>query len=479
MRASLIMLAVLGAAVAGCEDQGIKAGTSGGTSTMGNTATSGSAETVRFATAWSTNADPAAAGAEATAAAVGALGCEPKGLIFFTYYEMPGFEGDATQVSPDPAAEKKVAEAVAKVAGGVPNIGGRARALTSGGTLLKNAVSVLAIGGRQADCKTAVADLPADDRKGPGEKIAAAVQDVKDLKIVVSLSNMDLSFGAAEGVSVEDYIRAVLGGTKPGVTLFGGNTMPSGDALSENKLKRSQYCNGTGYEHHVVAMGIGGPIEVFANHDNEFPPCEQTVPVTETKGKWVVTLDGKPAEEVYRTLRGMKGDEPLTSDWQHPVGVVIAPEKVYLRMILDWVDKDGKDRKGEKADAPPGSLRFVSPVAKGAKIKVLAGGSDARAVVESARKAMDEAVAAAEAKGEKPALALISDCCARGMRLRKFRTGSDDEVTEAIRPALGSGVPIFGFYAWGELGRIRGTYQGLDHQYQQHTFVTSVIAVKQ
>ena len=448
--------------------------------TMGEPVTSGSAETVRFVAALSTNADPAAAGTEAARAAIEGLGCDAEGLIFFTYYETAGFdnEGDESRVSPDPAAEKKVAEAIAAVAGRIPNIGGRARPLTNAGTLLNNAVSVLAIGGGQASCRTAVADLPTGDRRGPGEKIAAGVRAVKDLKIVVSLSNMDLSFGAADGVSVEDYIRAITQGTTAGVTLFGGNTMPSGDALSENKLKRSQYCNGVGYENHVVAMGIGGPIEVSSNHDNEFPPSEQTAVVTETKGKWVVKLDGKPAEEVYRKLRGMKADEELTSDWQHPIGVVIAADKVYLRMILDWVDKDGNGREGQPAGAPTGSLRFVSPVVKDTKIKCLAGGDDAWAIVASANRGLAAAVADAKAAGNVPILALVSNCCARGMRLRTFRKGNDDEVTEAILPAIGPGVPVFGFYAWGELGRIRGRYQGLDHQYQQHTFVTAVVTMK-
>jgi len=476
MKNLVILLAAVGFAVAGCAKTTSSEKPAAKGSAKRNAVTSGSAETIRFATAWSTDASPEAAGTEAAEAAMKALGCPAKGLIFFTYYEVAGFKGDATKVSPDPAAEKKVAEAVAKCAGGIPNIGGRARALTNAGTLLKNAVSVLAIGGKQADCKTAVADLPKNDRKGPGEKIAAAIKGVKDLKIVVSLSNMDLSFGAADGVSVEDYLRAILTGTQKGVTLFGGNTMPSGDALSENKLKRSQYCNGKGYEQHVVAMGIGGPIRIFANHDNEFPPSKPAATVTETKGKWVVTLDGKPAEQVYRKLRGMKATEKLTSDWQHPIGVIIAPDKVYLRMILDWVGADGKDKAGKKADAPPGSLRFVSPVVKGTKIKCLAGGSDAKAIVASARRGVAGAVADAKAAGCAPALALISNCCARGMRLRTFRKGNDDEVTEAILPALGKNVPIFGFYAWGELGRIRGTYQGLDHQYQQHTFVTSLVA---
>ena len=476
MRSALLVIAAVASAV-GCAQFALAKESN----RMPNVVTSGSAETIKFAAAWSADPNSGKAARKAAQAAIGALGCDAKGLIFFTYYETEDFPGkdDPTKVSPDPEAEQRVARTIGRIAKDIPSIGGRARSMTNGGTLLKNAVSVLAIGGAGADCKAAVAELPKDDRKGPGEKIAKAVKGVKDLKIVVSLSNMDLSFGAADGVSVEDYIRAITTGTQKGVTLFGGNTMPSGDALSENKLKRSQYCNGKGYEQHVVAMGIGGPVEVFANHDNEFPPSAKTAAVTEIRGKWVVKLDGKPAEEVYRKLRGMKADEKLTSDWQHPIGVVIGPEKVYLRMILNWVDAEGRGKDGKAADAPPGSLRFVSPVVAGTKIKCLAGGDDARRIVASAKEFVAEAVTDAKAAGGAPALALISNCCARGMRLRTFRKGNDDEVPEAIIPALGPGVPIFGFYAWGELGRIRGEYQQLDHQYQQHTFVVSVIAVKE
>ena len=73
---------------------------------------------------------------------------------------------------------------------------------------------------------------------------------------------------------------------------------------------------------------------------------------------------------------------------------------------------------------------------------------------------------------------LISDCCARGMRLRKFRKSPDEcEVKQAILPALGAegGFPIFGFYAWGELGPIAGPFSGLTCMYQQHTFVSALV----
>ncbi len=99
-------------------------------------------------------------------------------------------------------------------------------------------------------------------------------------------------------------------------------------------------------------------------------------------------------------------------------------------------------------------------------------------ILASAKSAITESVATVAKAAQDPVLCLVSDCCARGMRLRTFRKGNDDEVKEAIAPALGSGVPIFGFYAWGELGRIQGEYQGMKHQYQQHTFVSALVGLK-
>ena len=445
-----------------------------------NVTISGSPETIQFAVAWSTKADPAAAGTEAAQTALGAVGGKAKAMVFYTYYQDPTFTPDekdqATACKADVAAEQAVAKAVNEACGQTPNIGCRARPLTNGGTLLKNAVAVLAIAGEQASVVTAAVPIQ-DDRLATGKAVAAAVKDVRDLKLVLALAEMRLSFEAKEGVSVEDFLRGVLDNTPKGTTLFGGNSMP--DDMAAAGLAGAQFFAGKALKGNVVALGLGGPVTAFGCHANEFRPSEDTAEVTEVKGKWIVKLNDKPAEEVYRALRAMKADEKLSSDWQHPIGVIVAPGKVYVRMVLNWVDKDGKDKDGKKVDAPPGSLRFVAPVVKGTKIKVLAGGDDAKAICASASAGITEAVEAAEAANVKPTLALISNCCARGMRLRTFRQGSDDEVVEAILPALKGDVPIFGFYAWGELGRISGTYEGMRHQYQQHTFVSTLLGTKE
>lgn len=443
-----------------------------------NAVASGSADTIRFAVGWSQKADPAAAADEAVKAALACLKAPAKAIVFYTYFQDPAFKPDessqATACKADIQAEDKVAATVQQAAAGIPNIGCRARPLVNGGTLLQNAVGVLAVGGEKCDAKVIQAEIQ-DDRLATGKAVGEALKGVKDLKLVLALAEMRLSFETKDGVSVEDFIKGVLGATPQGTTLFGGNSMP--DDMAAQGLAGKQFINGKALKGHVVALGLGGPAEVFGNHANEFSPSAKTAEVTEVEGKWVIKLDGKPAEQVYRELTGMKADDKLSSDWLHPIGVDLGNGKSYTRMILNW-SKGGKDKDGKPIDVPDGSLMFVAPVVKGTEVFCLACQQKPEPILASAKATTAESVEAARQAGTKPALALLSNCCARGMRLRTFTKGGDDEVKQAILPALGEGVPVFGFYAWGELGQIKGKYQDMNHQYQQHTFVSALIGLK-
>ncbi|MHC4176187.1 MAG: FIST signal transduction protein [Planctomycetota bacterium] len=432
------------------------------------------AKSVAFSVAWCTDADPEAAAKTATAEAIEKLGCPAKGLIFYEYYPktvketVTGDEGKEEEVEkevPDAEKEKKVLPVIRTVAESVPVIGCRARSLVSGGTMLSDTVAVLAVGGEALSCKVAKAQLDVD-RRAVGDSIAKQLGDVKDLKLVMALSEMNLSFDTTEGVSVEDFIRGVLETAGKDVTLFGGNCMPNDYPDDKGGV---QFCDDEVLEGHLVAMGIGGPIAVHANHTNEFALSERTVEVTKAEDKWILEFDGKPAAEVYREIRGMKPDEPFTSDSQHPIGVIVTGDekKVYLRMVLE-------------EDKQRGALRFVAAVPVGTKVKILIGGFDAQAILDSAGEGITESLN--KAGDAQPLVALLSDCCARGGRLRQFRKAEECEVKQAILPAMsdkGAEFPIFGFYAWGELGPIAGEFGGLPCMYQQHTFVSAVLSEEQ
>ncbi|MHC4401119.1 MAG: FIST signal transduction protein [Planctomycetota bacterium] len=414
---------------------------------------------VAFAVASCTDDDPATAAQTAAAEAVDKLGLPAKGLVFYEYFPktVKDAEGSDKQV-PDLEKEKAVLPALRAVASSMPVIGCRARSLVSDGTKLANTVAVLAIGGENITLKTAKAELVAD-RRAVGTLLAAQLKEVEDLKLVVALSEMNLSFDTTEGVSVEDFIHGVLGTAGDDVVLFGGNCMPNDYETDKSGV---QFFDDETLTGHVVAAGIGGPIAVCANHTNEFSPSQETLTVTKAEDKWIHQFDGKPAADVYRQIRGMKPDQEFTSDWQHAIGVIVGDDKVYLRMVLE----EDKEKK---------SLRFVAAVPEGTKVKVLQGGDDADAILSSAAQGIEESLQ--KAGKARPLLALLSNCCARGMRLREFRKADECEIRGAIAGALGPyrQMPIFGFYAWGELGPIAGPFDGLSCMYQQHTFVSAVV----
>jgi len=412
--------------------------------------------------------DPAAAAKLATQEAIaqlGQLGCEAKGIIFFEFFpktvEVPDPEDPdktTTKELPDTDKEKLVLPAVREAAGDIPMIGCRARSLVTDGTKLVDTVAVMAIGGSEVN--VAITKTPlADDRQQTGDAIGGALSSVKDLAIIFTLSEMRLSFDTKEGVSVEDFIRGALDTVGSDVTLFGGNCFPND--IAEKDMGGVQFYGDEMLEGHVVAMGIGGPVGVHSNHTNEFELSAETVTVTKADDKAILELDGRPAPDVYREIRGMAAEDEFTSDWQHPIGVIVdeAADKVYLRMVLN-------------EDAERKALEFVAPIPEGTKIKILKGGDDASAILASAKEGITESIAAAT--GEIPVVALLSNCCARGMRLREFREGEECEIQGAILQGMGEmPFPIFGFYAWGELGPIAGEFDGLRCMYQQHTFVST------
>ncbi|HPD16604.1 MAG TPA: FIST N-terminal domain-containing protein [Planctomycetota bacterium] len=424
------------------------------------TARAGDPVSVAFAVAWCADADPAKAGESAAGNALRALGCPAKGLVFFEYFPRVAKDkaGEAKEV-PDPDKERKALAGVRAAAGNVPMVGCRARSLVNGGTQLGNSVAVLAIGGERAACK-AVKEPLAEARYAVGRNVAQNLKGVDGLGMILALSEMNLCFDTNPRVSVDDFIRGVQETAGRDVVLFGGNCMPNDYESDKGGV---QFFNNEALAGHVVALGIGGPVRVVAGHYNEFEPSHEIVTVTKAEDKWVYEFDGRPAGDVYRRIRGMASDDEFTSDWQHPIGVVVAPFRVYLRMVLE----EDKERK---------ALRFVAPVPVGTRVKILKGGADANAILRSAAKGTAEMLR--RAGDAKPLAILLSSCCARGMRLAEFGRPGDCEIAGGVVPALGrrnAGVPIFGFYAWGELGPIAGPFNGLTCMYQQHTFVSAMI----
>ncbi|MCK5114744.1 MAG: FIST C-terminal domain-containing protein, partial [Phycisphaerae bacterium] len=209
-----------------------------------------------------------------------------------------------------------------------------------------------------------------------------------------------------------------------------------------------------------------------------FKPVEQTVTVTGAVGNWVTQIDGAPAAKIYRKLTGMKADEPFSRDCRHGVGVVLRSKKMYVRMIRNWVGGDGKDSFGNASQLPRGALRFDSPIVVGAQLKILYDEGTANQITDSAARGVKQSLDIAKKRNARPALVLVSDCCTRDMRRCFFGGAKADEAKAVVAAMKPDVIPLFGFYAFGQIGPIGGIYRRMNHQFQQHTFISALITTE-
>lgn len=417
----------------------------------------GNPDTVIIAVAGSDNEDPKAAAIEAARAAIEACQGQARGLIVY----------EDTGTDEQPATEQVVA-GLQEVVGDLPYIGTHAVPLLSDRTI-PGGVGVMAIGGRRVQVAAAVAPLDRQ-RKNTANQLAQGLKSLHDPRLIFVLSEPTLSFEPDKDVTVEDFLVGMKDnfGETP---IFGGNCKP------HDGMVGYQFINGDIHTSSVVGMAISGPFRTVADHTTEFYPMGEAATVTKgirdpQDGKWwILELNGRPAAQVYREIRGMAADEPFTYDDQHPIGVVVSPTRRYLRMVLD----EGGTKPENQAYA--GGIKTISEVPVGTKIFVLGFPGQEQAIYDSARESVRDMLE--RAQGD-PLAVLASDCCARGFRLGAFTENQGDEITQAIRPALGEArLPIFGFYAYGEIGPIRGPFKDLNYMYQQHTFVGMILVAEE
>ncbi len=434
----------------------------------------GCGEPPRFAVAYSRSRDAFTAGKSAAEKAIDALGeAAPKGLVFAVYVPRSGqAASDPTAYLPDTEAEKRAAEGVSAAAGAVQNIGIRARPLVPGLKAGEPCVAVLAMGGEGLTCRSVAVPI-LKDRKKTGAMIGGMVAEVESLKLVLVLSEMSLSFHPTASANAGDFAAGMSRAIPKGTVLFGGNGMNNPDFFEGAGLEGVQFFDGKPLEGYVVAMGIGGRLAVRTGMNTEFSPAGEPATVTASAGKWILSLDGTPAADVYRDRRGMPAGETFTSDWMHPVGRIGGGGMIPL-MILNWTDADGFDKDGRQTGLPPGALRVRSPVTPGTQLRVLKGGSGSGAITDAARRCTRELIRRA---GGMPLCLLAGDCCMRGMRFRIARAEGEDAVRDGPLAGMGdTPFPLFGFRTFGGFGPLRAGQRAARFPFRQNTFAAVLIA---
>jgi hypothetical protein len=190
----------------------------------------------------------------------------------------------------------------------------------------------------------------------------------------------------------------------------------------------------------VVAAAISSdrPLGVGVSHG--WTPMSEPMLVTGSKATRLSSLDDRPALQVYLDFfqppPEVRSDPVAFADFAatRPIGIR-RRDKIEMRHITGF-------------DAARGELITVAEVPQGALAFLTEGNIDSvlRAASQSCR-------AAIEALGGAPAAGLLLfDCVARRSLFEEARM---QEETELIRHCSG-GVPMGGFYTYGEIGRTKG-----------------------
>ncbi len=171
---------------------------------------------------------------------------------------------------------------------------------------------------------------------------------------------------------------------------------------------------------------------------NGWTPISGPYRVTQTAERRVVTIDGRPANEVYEDFlleQGLGTDLTPQLLLKYPIGVC----------------KEGDCKVNLVTGIDGGALQMTSPPPDGSLIHILATQPDA--MITAARRAIQQAMKRLE--DQPPAGVLFIDCMSTAMLLDSAYA----QQRAAVEEALGS-VPFLGFRSQGVLARLEGQTAG-------------------
>jgi hypothetical protein len=316
-------------------------------------------------------------------------------------------------------------------AGGVPLIGCTTAGVIAGGRPSDSGVAVTALGGDGFAVETAVATDVSGSPREAGALVARCLPGRPDLPNRVLLLLTDGLAG-----DQQEIVRGAYGVLGAAVPLVGGCAGDDLKMMRTFQLYGDRVLTGS-----VVAAGIASaaPLGIGVRHG--WRRSGEPMLVTASVGDRVVTLDDRPALDVYLERLGV--DEPAQAgpEWlarlalTHPLGLGRPTGEEQVRFIVG----------GSLVER---SLLCIAEVPQGGFVWIMEG--DARSVLEATDAACHDSLAAL---GGRPALGMIAfDCIARRGVL-----GDEGIQAETGRlAAIAAGVPTAGFYTYGEIARTRG-----------------------
>ncbi|MGA2926779.1 MAG: FIST N-terminal domain-containing protein, partial [Solirubrobacteraceae bacterium] len=288
---------------------------------------------------------------------------------------------------------------------------------------------VVAVGfGRGLMIRTALGDL-ADGPLAAGAAAAAGVVELDSPHRVLMLITEGL---AGDRLAV---LRGAYGVAGAAVPLVGGCAGDDFAMRQTWQLYDDQVLSGG-----VIGVAIGSDAPIGVGMGHGFRRIGEPMVVTRSRTDRVISLDDRPALDVYLDHMGAPAEAYEREGFlesvamRHALGLERAGGEE-LRAVLGG---DYQERSLTAADIPEGSMLWV-----------MAG--DPESVVAGTEIACEDALGRLE--GRSPIGIVAFDCA--GRRIILGESGMRDEM--AVIAARAPGVPLGGFYTYGEIARVRGS----------------------
>lgn len=256
------------------------------------------------------------------------------------------------------------------------------------------------------------------ESRGVGAALARALP-LEDLRHV---------FVLAEGIHVNgsELIEGLAEALPAGVHATGG-LAGDGTRFKETFV----LANGPAETHRVSAVGLYGKgLRVGHGSLGGWDPFGPERLITRSRGNLLYELDGRSALALYKNYLGEHAQHLPASALLFPLCVRPPDSRQWLVRTVLAVNEAEK------------SMTFAGDVPEGHVARLMRANSDH--LIEGAVAAADSGKNALNAE---PELALLISCVGRKMVLKHRAV----EEVEGVRGVLGTGVPVAGFYSYGEI----------------------------
>jgi len=326
--------------------------------------------------------------------------------------------------------QEKMLEGVKLASGQIPLIGcSDAGQITTEGPTSKHVV-VMALNTPDIEWTIGIGRGTDKDSFKAGKEAAEEVK--KKAKNPLSLFIMFLDGLAENGAAAVRGVQEVLGKNFP---IMGGS---AGDDFLFKKTY--QYHNGQVLNNTIIGMGLSGKFSFGVGVRHGWEPIGLPMKITKAEGAKLIEVNNRPALSIYEDYFGKKAEE-LTKEpiarmaYTYPLGMSVegSPELLIRCVVI-------ADEKGV--------ITCAAEIPEGSEIRLMIG--DSEKAIKAAKEAAEGALT--QLKGAKPKVIFVFNCIARWKLLGPRR----GEEIAAIQEVLGKGVPLIGFYTYGEQAPLGG-----------------------